>query len=269
MSKATSLFKRTFFAGCAIAIMASPAVQAADREPPGSVGNYVRQAQDFLREGRFLDAQKEYSRAVAELDWFSLHGGKIRKASEDLNIKILFSKAAMPGAKFHKVEEGEALFDIAKKYGTTVELLRRSNGLQGDKILSGSKIRVIESKFSVLIDKSRNELVLQKDGKPFKHYRVATGKHNKTPVGRFKIITRISDPIWYKKVDLVIPAGVPENHLGTRWLGFDKPGYGIHGTVEPESIGRQASSGCIRMLNQDVEELYDILPLGTQVNIQD
>ena len=67
----------------------------------------------------------------------------------------------------------------------------------------------------------------------------------------------------------MIESGSPENSLGTRWLGFDKKGYGIHGTVEPETIGQQVSQGCVRMLNEDVEELYDLLPRGTRVTVQD
>ncbi|MBM3248214.1 MAG: L,D-transpeptidase, partial [Candidatus Omnitrophica bacterium] len=57
--------------------------------------------------------------------------------------------------------------------------------------------------------------------------------------------------------------------LGTRWMGFDIPEYGIHGTTEPESIGKQATKGCVRMINKDVEELYSILPVGTEVTIID
>ena len=57
--------------------------------------------------------------------------------------------------------------------------------------------------------------------------------------------------------------------LGSRWLGFNMPGYGIHGTIEPETIGKQVTAGCVRMRNSDVEELYDILPLGTEVSIVD
>ena len=65
-----------------------------------------------------------------------------------------------------------------------------------------------------------------------------------------------------------------EGHLiGTRWIGFeDRPGaagYGIHGTGDPNSIGRMLSEGCIRMLNADVEELYDFLVPGTEVKIID
>jgi lipoprotein-anchoring transpeptidase ErfK/SrfK len=52
-------------------------------------------------------------------------------------------------------------------------------------------------------------------------------------------------------------------------MGFDKPAYGIHGTIEPKSIGTQASEGCVRMLNKEVEELYSLVPVGTKVTIQD
>ena len=49
----------------------------------------------------------------------------------------------------------------------------------------------------------------------------------------------------------------------------DFPGYGIHGTVEPESIGKQVTAGCVRMRNEEVEQLYMLIPTGTQVKIVD
>jgi len=67
----------------------------------------------------------------------------------------------------------------------------------------------------------------------------------------------------------VVPPESPQNVLGTRWLGFDLQGYGIHGTVEPETIGQQVTAGCVRMVNEQVEELYTIVPIGTKVKIVD
>ena len=64
-------------------------------------------------------------------------------------------------------------------------------------------------------------------------------------------------------------SNLPENVLGTRWMGFDKEGYGIHGTVAPDKIGQQVTAGCIRMRNEEVEELYKILPRGAEVTIVD
>jgi lipoprotein-anchoring transpeptidase ErfK/SrfK len=79
----------------------------------------------------------------------------------------------------------------------------------------------------------------------------------------------MDDPTWYAPGGKIIPPGDPRNILGSRWLGLDKPGYGIHGTTEPSSIGRSVTAGCVRMLNKDVEELFVILPVGTEVAILD
>lgn len=75
---------------------------------------------------------------------------------------------------------------------------------------------------------------------------------------------------WYLKKN--IPGGAPENPLGVRWIGLEVPGtdgsiYGIHGTNEPNSIGKHASSGCVRMQNEDVTWLYEHVHVGTVVEI--
>lgn len=118
------------------------------------------------------------------------------------------------------------------------------------------------------MDKSQNILLLKAGDTVFKTYNVATGANNSTPSGTFKIVEKIPNPPWYKPGE-VIPPGSPKNILGTRWLGLNKPGYGIHGTTDPKSIGTQATAGCIRMTNQDVEELYNIVPVGVEVTIVD
>ena len=130
------------------------------------------------------------------------------------------------------------------------------------------KLKIHTAPFLIRIDKSKNTLVLYSNDEAVKKYSVATGRKNCTPVGEFKITDKLVHPTWFK-TGAILPPGSPENALGTRWMGFDKLGYGIHGTIEPKSIGTQASEGCIRMLNEDVEELYSIVPVGTKVIIQD
>lgn len=103
-------------------------------------------------------------------------------------------------------------------------------------------------------------------------FKVASGKVNKhTPLGTFKIITKVVNP-WY--LPKKIAGGDSKNPLGTRWIGINVPNtngykYGIHGTNNPSSIGRYVSQGCIRMYNQDVEWLYQHIPKGTIVIIKD
>ncbi|MBI2494999.1 MAG: L,D-transpeptidase [Candidatus Omnitrophica bacterium] len=125
-----------------------------------------------------------------------------------------------------------------------------------------------KGRFSIVVDKSQNQLLLTEENQFIKSYRVATGKEDSTPVGAFTIISKIPNPVWYKQ-GAVVPPDSPENILGTRWLGIDKPGYGIHGSTDPNTIGQQVTAGCVRMTNADVEELFGIVPIGTDVTIVD
>lgn len=195
----------------------------------------------------------------------------IIRAQEGLdacNIRILFSPEITPGSELYEVQKGDNLTRIAKKFNTTVELLARSNNLQGFSIRAGRKIKVPKTKFSIVVDKSQKILMLKADGEIFKTYRVATGRQKTpTPVGTFTVISKIVDPPWYQLNGRMIPAGDPRNQLGSRWLGISKPSYGIHGTIDPASIGQEATEGCVRMRNPDVEELFAIVPEGTEVVI--
>jgi lipoprotein-anchoring transpeptidase ErfK/SrfK len=86
-----------------------------------------------------------------------------------------------------------------------------------------------------------------------------------SPVGVYKIVTSIPEPTWYYKGKIVGPGKA--NPLGTRWLGLSIKGYGIHGTNAPSSIGNNASHGCVRMRNKDVEELFGMVGVGDQVEL--
>lgn len=187
----------------------------------------------------------------------------------ELVVRILFSRAITPGSEEYAVRPGDSLQAIAKRYGTTVDLLRRMNDKDPgrDDLYAGERLKVCTARFSIVVDKSDNTLALLADGVPARIYPVGTGKKGSTPAGDFRITLKQEKPEWFRPGGGVVPYGDPGNLLGTRWMAIDCPGYGIHGTWEPETIGRQASAGCVRMLNRDVEELYAIVPVGTPVRI--
>ena len=122
----------------------------------------------------------------------------------------------------------------------------------------------------IIINKAINQLALYERGKLNKVFKVATGKYQSlTPEGKFKIVNKIKNRPYYKGG---IPGGDPRNPLGTRWLGLNARGtwgttYAIHGNNNPSSIGKHVSHGCIRMFNNEVEELYDRITLNTPVVI--
>jgi lipoprotein-anchoring transpeptidase ErfK/SrfK len=194
---------------------------------------------------------------------------KAQDALEVTNVKLLFSGIETPDSFVYEVQKGDALTRIAKKFNTTTELIIKANALKGPTLRYGRKLNITKIKFSIAVDKSQNILTLKADGNIFKTYRVSTGKDSSTPVGNFKIITKIIDPPWYPSKGKMIPSGDPKNVLGSRWMGITRPSYGIHGTIDPASIGKSVTEGCVRMKNQDVEELYSIVPEGTEVVIVD
>jgi lipoprotein-anchoring transpeptidase ErfK/SrfK len=193
----------------------------------------------------------------------------VQQRLESLNMKVMLSGLQVPDATvMREVKSGDSLSMIADEYRTTVAFIKRENGMTSDIIRPGQRLRIWTGRLSVLVDKSQNILMLRSNGELVRTYRVATGKDNITPVGTFKIINKLVRPDWTHD-GKVVPYGDSENILGTRWMGFDIPSYGIHGTTKPETIGSQETAGCVRMLNSDVEELYDLLPVNTEVTITD
>ena len=221
----------------------------------------------FLKEGKLLEARQAYKELLAEYPDSEF----VRKAMaelEELNMKILFSPTPTEDSVFYEVKPGDTLAKIAKEFGTTVELIMRSNNLQNTVIRPAMRLKVSKANYSVIVDKSQNILMLKAGDEILKTYTVSTGENNSTPTGTYKITTKLIDPTWYK-TGAVVPPGSPENILGSRWMGLTAAGYGIHGTTDESTIGMQVTAGCIRMRNKEVEELYSILPGGAEVTIID
>lgn len=118
----------------------------------------------------------------------------------------------------------------------------------------------------IVISIPDRKLVLLEDGAVKRVYPVAVGKPSTpSPAGRFTIARRVSNPTYSHNGRVVGPG--PKNPVGSRWMGLSAKGYGIHGTNEPNSIGKAASHGCIRMGKADLEELYTLVDVGDAVEI--
>ncbi len=119
---------------------------------------------------------------------------------------------------------------------------------------------------TIVVSLQDRKLALVEDGQVKKIYTVAVGKPSTpSPVGTFKIVRRVANPV-YQHDGITVQPG-PGNPVGTRWMGLSVPGYGIHGTNAPRSIGKAASHGCIRMAKSDLEELYTLVSVGDTVEL--
>ena len=173
------------------------------------------------------------------------------------NLKRLRARNDNFNKSWYVVKSGDALSKIAKKYNTTVSLIKSLNNKDTDIIRVGERLLVFNGKnsdnkntFSINVSKSKNTLDLLVNDKLFKRYPVGTGKFGKTPEVDF-VYDKIEEPPWTRPNDnKIIEYGDPENVLGTRWFALKSPenkeliGFGIHGTWERDSIGHQSSDGC-------------------------
>ena len=126
----------------------------------------------------------------------------------------------------------------------------------------------------IVVTRATNTLRLYNGARLVRTFRVATGQAiYPTPSGLWRIVDKQRDPWWYPptydewaKGLKPVPPG-PSNPLGTRWMGLNAPGVGIHGTDAPTSIGYSASHGCIRMHVPEAEWLFEHVRVGTPVVI--
>ncbi|WP_303691275.1 L,D-transpeptidase [Megamonas hypermegale] len=120
----------------------------------------------------------------------------------------------------------------------------------------------------ILINIPARSLRLYEDDKCVAMYPVGVGKiGSKTPAGFYKIVEKVVNPTWVDPGDTsVVIASGPDNPLGFRWLGIGG-NYGIHGTNNPSSVGHYVSNGCVRMVEADVEKVFDKVDVGTEVQI--
>jgi lipoprotein-anchoring transpeptidase ErfK/SrfK len=129
---------------------------------------------------------------------------------------------------------------------------------------------------TIVVHVDRNRLELYDGFHVVRTWSVATAKPGYiTPPGEWTIYRKAVNPTWYNPaldswgagLPAVIPGG-PGNPMGTRALYITAPGLiRIHGTSSDDSIGRYASHGCIRMHNSEIEQLYELVPVGTKVII--
>lgn len=234
------------------------------------------EADALLADGKKDKAREQYLAALEAGPDDALRI-KLEEKAGALNIELIRLPWPMPEKQEVVVAEGDSIKGLARKFGTTVELIVKGNELKRpDIIRPGQHLKVFAGKMEIRASKGRHDLLVTANGRFFKRYRVGMGRYEKTPVGTFVITDRIPEPPWWRDDGKTIPFGDKENILGTRWMAIkatgntrEIKGYGIHGTWDTDSIGKSESSGCIRLKNEDVEELFELVPVGTPVIIEE
>lgn len=207
---------------------------------------------------------------------------QVREVLNQIAEKTIFSQEIFrddPLVTDHVVLSGDSFNRIAKQYKTTEQLLSQVNGAANTSFVrAGRRLKVINGPFHATVSKSAHAMHVYLQNVYVRTYKVALGADGSTPTGKWVVNDRLTRPTWTNpRTGQRISADDPQNPLGKYWIalqGLDgkalgQSGYGIHGTIDENSIGTDASMGCVRMANKDIEVVYSLLVPGSTVTVAD
>jgi len=184
-----------------------------------------------------------------------------------------------PGVEY-VVQPGDNLINIRKRMVAgdrrlllCTGLMAAVNGVKDGRIDRGDVLRFPTDTPNVLVDLDARVVVFRLGSEAVRLWPVGIGREgHDTPVGTYDVGEKLERPSHMPRGGPSLPYGHPDNPLGTRWIAWNKDGdsttFGFHGTSNPDGIGGRVSQGCIRMRNEDVEELYELLPRDARVIVQ-
>ncbi len=255
----------------------------------GAVAAKLAEAERLLRNNEPIEAREVLNAALHSSQLREDDAATLRTKLGELNADLVFSPRVVEGdplSEVYVIQGGDRLSKIASKRELAVhwKLIQRVNGISNpNRIRVGQKLKLVRGPFHAVVDKSDFRLDLY-HGAPndpdgwlyIRSFDVGLGKDDGTPIGTFVVArdSKVSNPAWVNPHDPSERYGRddPENPIGEYWIGLEGlgdaaafVGYGLHGTIEPQSVGTEASLGCVRLRPDDIEQVYELLVEGISV----
>lgn len=226
-----------------------------------SPSEQMEAAAEKLAAGETLPAHREFSR----LYWNHKDFRPQLQETMDSTAKAIFFQPKPHYVEPYEIQAGDRLEVIAKKYQLSWEYVAKLNRTDPKRIQLGQKLKVMKGPFGAVVDLKEFALTVHLQGYYVKRYQVGIGKESSSPIGKFTVLSKLENPQYTdRQTGRVIAGDDPTNPLGRRWIDLGDS-YGIHGTIDPDSIGKAESRGCIRMQDKDIIEVYDFLVKGSEV----
>lgn len=262
-------------------VVSSDATDASSQEAKNQINEALR-----LRDAGKVVAAREMLENTLNMQLSPTLRSAVKLQLAKLAETWLFGREVILGDKltgYYEVKRGDNLERIAKEYKVTPELLMRINGIARPELLpAGKAIKVVNGPFNVVVYKSNFTMDLYLQNRYVKTYRVGLGRvEHETPSGTWRVEPggKLISPTWTDPdTNHTYVASDPDYPLGSRWIAIEgtddvtrkRDGFAIHGTKDPDSIGKRSSRGCIRLYNGDVIEVYNLLYGGiSEVLIKD
>lgn len=226
-----------------------------------------------------LEDAKALSALILDTETSAILRRSLLPAMRQAAHQFVFNPRAKGARVDVRIASGDSITKIARRVksehqnNVTAAFIMKVNRLNSSRIRVGNLLAVPTASIEVVIFKAEFRLFVLLGDLIVLDYEIGTGVDDSTPVGAFRIAGKTKNPDWTMDDGRVVPFGDPEHVIGSRWMGFatdrGRTSYGIHGTTEPETIGKSKSEGCIRMLKADIEALYDLVPEGAKIQVRD
>jgi lipoprotein-anchoring transpeptidase ErfK/SrfK len=270
------------------ATLTSIATTAPSTAPTASaLGTVLTDAQALVTKGDTLGARRILNQAI--ISGQLPHDQEIaaKKLQAELNQTLVFSYRRASGDEWmesYVVKPGDALKVLGPRHSLTPEFIQRINRINdAKKMRYGMTLKLLKGPFYAVVTKSAFTLDLYLGGPGGEGslyvmtLPVGLGQDDSTPTGKWEVVQgkKLMHPVYYdpRNQGVMFEGSDPNNPLGGYWIGLNgldgqavgKLSYGIHGTIEPDSVGKMSSLGCIRLRTEDVQQVYDMLVEGKSI----
>ncbi|MFG0307551.1 MAG: LysM peptidoglycan-binding domain-containing protein [Phycisphaerales bacterium JB040] len=265
-----------------------PAVQPVETSDAGDAAGLsgaaraMRDADILVTQGKPVRARGVLNGALLSSRTTDSERVELRARLQALNATLVFGPVADPDdplTESYRVQSGDTLARIAsrRQLATHYKLIARVNGIADpSKIRVGQSLKLVRGPFHAVVDKSDYRMDIY-HGPPdsptswvyLRSFDIGLGEADGTPIGHFVVSSnKLENPGWVNPRDSSerYDRNDPANPIGEYWLGLDgvgpssvHTGFGIHGTIEPESIGQSMSMGCVRLRDADIALVFELL----------
>jgi lipoprotein-anchoring transpeptidase ErfK/SrfK len=251
--------------------------------PPVKPGSALADGKALLDAGNLVAGRRMINEALVSGQLNPAEAQQAKQLIATANESLIFSPTRATGDPYvgsYKMAGGDRLMKVASINSVTWDFLKRINNISDERrIRAGQTLKTVKGPFHAVVSKSKFTIDIylgspgEKGSMFVRSFNVGLGQHGSTPTGTWMVApqSKLKNPKWWGTADEPAKeAGDPLNPLGKFWIGLQgtegdavgKEGFGIHGTIDPASIGKEMSHGCIRLVNQDVEWIYQMLVDG-------
>ncbi|MGA2060648.1 MAG: L,D-transpeptidase family protein [Thermoguttaceae bacterium] len=245
----------------------SPAATSADGMFQSKFAEFMQAVHKKLDEGRLSEAHLALSSLYDNPDLPQAQARQVTELLDQLAGTVIYSRQHLLEQPY-LVRPGDTLEQVADKYNVPPVLLARINGIrEGMPLEPGQELKVVRGPFNAVIRLDKHELTLMVDGRYAGRFPIGVGCDQPKLEGTYIVREKNANPQYHGPDGITVPGGDPRNPLGKFWIGLSN-NIGLHGTVDPQNIGRDDNRGTICLGDRDIDDIYGILSVGSRVVIQ-